>query len=89
MSFAAAWNDPARDATNTSWARTGYADITSFLAGGYVNFMNPEEADRTEDSYGRSKYGRLQHIKRQYDPSNFFRLNPNIPPSSEGGGFVS
>lgn len=89
VSFAAAWNDPTRDEANISWARTGYADIEPFLAGGYVNFMNPEEDARTEDSYGRTKYSRLQDIKRHYDPGNFFRLNPNILPASDVGGFVS
>ncbi|MCW2093257.1 UNVERIFIED_ORG: FAD/FMN-containing dehydrogenase [Rhodococcus erythropolis] len=81
LSFASAWNDPAKDDTNIAWARNGYSDIQSFLSGGYVNFMNPEENGRTADSYGTAKYHRLRQIKRIYDPENFFRLNPNITPA--------
>lgn len=82
ISFAAAWNDPARDDTNTTWARTGYADISGHLSGGYVNFMNPEEGGRTADAYGKAKYERLRKIKARYDPDNLFRLNPNILPAA-------
>ncbi|MEV6560869.1 FAD-binding oxidoreductase [Nocardia sp. NPDC051756] len=85
LSFAAAWNDPAQDATHISWAREGYADISGFLSGGYVNFMNPEEDDRTADSYGQTKYQRLREIKATYDPDNLFRLNPNILPATPTG----
>lgn len=81
VSFASAWNDPTRDDLNVAWAREGYADIAAHLSGGYVNFMNPDEAERTPDSYGAAKYRRLQHVKNTYDPHNFFRLNPNIAPT--------
>ena len=40
--------------------------------------------DRDEEgvhkSYG-DKYDRLVALKDQYDPTNLFRLNQNIPPS--------
>ncbi|WP_280353265.1 FAD-binding oxidoreductase [Nocardia otitidiscaviarum] len=85
LSFAAAWNDPAQDTANVAWARDGYAAVAGFLSGGYVNFMNPEEDDRTADSYGQAKYRRLREIKATYDPDNFFRLNPNILPATPTG----
>ncbi|WP_306362236.1 FAD-binding oxidoreductase [Nocardia sp. CC227C] len=85
LSFAAAWNDPAQDTANVAWAREGYAAIAGFLSGGYVNFMNPDEDDRTADSYGQAKYRRLREIKAAYDPDNFFRLNPNILPATPTG----
>lgn len=88
VNFAAAWNDPTLDEANVIWARSGYEDLKPFLAGGYVNFMNPDEDGRTADSYGRTKYGRLQALKRQYDPGNFFRLNPNILPADDAGEFM-
>lgn len=44
--------------------------------------MNPGEADRTREAYGAAKFERLQAVKAKYDPTNLFRLNQNIPPSS-------
>ena len=37
--------------------------------------------DRVRQAYGAEKYDRLVELKRNYDPTNFFRLNQNIPPT--------
>ena len=34
---------------------------------------------RTASAYGKN-YERLQRVKGEYDPDNFFRVNRNIPP---------
>jgi FAD/FMN-containing dehydrogenase len=39
-----------------------------------------EGEDRIRQSYGTDKYERLKALKREYDPTNFFRLNQNITP---------
>ncbi|MFE6286292.1 FAD-binding oxidoreductase [Streptomyces sp. NPDC057877] len=80
VNLASAWTDPTEDAHHTAWARDGHRALSPRLTGGYVNFMNPGEGDRTEDSYG-PKYARLRAIKAEYDPANLFRLNQNIPPA--------
>jgi hypothetical protein len=36
---------------------------------------------RVRQSHGPKKYERLQVLKRNYDPDNFFRIYQNIPPS--------
>ena len=46
----------------------------------YVNFLMEEGEDRIRQAYGAEKYDRLKALKRKYDPTNFFRLNQNIPP---------
>ena len=46
-----------------------------------MNFLGDEGADRVRDSYGPAKYARLQALKSQLDPDNFFRINQNIPPA--------
>lgn len=53
-------------------------------AGVYVNFLGNEDAARVREAYPGSTWDRLAAIKRRYDPSNFFRLNHNIPPLSQG-----
>jgi len=40
-----------------------------------------EDDDRVRNAFGRETYARLAAIKKMYDPTNFFRLNQNIPPS--------
>ncbi|BCK72918.1 FAD-linked oxidase [Streptomyces libani subsp. rufus] len=83
INLAAAWMNPAEDEHHIEWAREGYAGFGPHLTrGGYVNFMNPGEAGRTEDSYGQTKFARLQALKTKYDPTNLFRLNQNITPAS-------
>ena len=46
----------------------------------YVNFLGDEGPERVRQAYGTEKYDRLVELKRNYDPTNFFRLNQNIPP---------
>ena len=38
---------------------------------------------RVREAYPGSTWERLVAIKGRYDPTNLFRLNQNIPPSSE------
>lgn len=82
INLASAWMKPTEDEQHIRWARQGFEAFGPHLSrGGYVNFMNPGEAGRTEDSYGRAKFARLQALKAEYDPANLFRLNANIVPA--------
>lgn len=82
MNVHARWRDPAMDGICTGWAR-GLFDAAKPLSAGtaYVNFMPGDEAGRVEAAYGEN-YRRLAAIKRQYDPSNLFRMNQNILPAA-------
>jgi FAD/FMN-containing dehydrogenase len=65
-----------------SWAQELYGAMGPALTGGtYVNFLSAEGPDRVRAAYGE-KYDRLVELKDRYDPTNLFRLNQNIPPSS-------
>jgi hypothetical protein len=49
--------------------------------GAYVNLNAEFEGDSLRNTYGAAKFDRLRAIKAQYDPTNVFRHNANIPPA--------
>ena len=76
-----AWTDPADDERNITWTKDMWSALLPYSRGAtYVNFMGSEGEERVKASYG-PKYQRLAEIKREYDPTNFFRLNQNIKPA--------
>ena len=78
----AKWTDPVQDGDNVSWARESFARMQPYLSGGaYPNYLFQESRERVRQAYGGDTYDRLVALKDRYDPSNFFRLNQNIPPS--------
>jgi len=80
LNLLADWKDPADDASNISWVRNLFTLLRpSMNPGVYVNFMSGDEQDRVPEAY-QERWQRLVKIKTHYDPSNFFRLNQNIPP---------
>ena len=62
------------------WARDYWSALDAVPHGVYVNFLMEEGEERVRQAYGDEKYDRLKALKRTYDPTNFFRLNQNIPP---------
>src|SRR5579862_943670 len=80
LNLLADWKDPADDAANISWVRNLFGMLRPHMQPGvYVNFMSGDEQERVPEAY-QERWQRLQRIKAHYDPSNFFRLNQNIPP---------
>jgi hypothetical protein len=49
--------------------------------GAYVGFLGDDGAARIHSAYPARTFERLARIKSKYDPTNLFRLNPNIPPN--------
>ena len=74
-------NDSSEDDAVRDWAR-GFSDaVRPFSTGAvYVNYMDHDELDRVGHAYGSNHYGRLQELKKRYDPDNLFRRNQNITP---------
>lgn len=73
------WEAPSEDQMCIDWARDFYEATRPFATGGvYVNFISEGE-DRVSGAYG-DNYERLERVKAQYDPDNFFRENQNIRP---------
>ncbi|HEX5940001.1 MAG TPA: BBE domain-containing protein, partial [Dehalococcoidia bacterium] len=76
--------DPGR---HKEWVRGLFDALTPYSRGVYVNFTSDDSADRVRSAaYGPEKWARLVALKRKYDPGNFFRLNANIAPNSDGAG---
>ncbi|WP_248962565.1 FAD-binding oxidoreductase [Sphaerisporangium perillae] len=68
---------PIREAWIADFAET----LRQSDSGAYVNFLGDESIDRVRAAYPGSTWNRLTEIKAEYDPTNFFRLNQNIPPA--------
>ncbi len=83
LSIDSIWSKPDDDATNISWTRNFWNDMQRYSNGRlYLNFPGHGEGEElVRNAFGREIYGRLAAIKRKYDPTNFFRMNQNIPPS--------
>jgi hypothetical protein len=74
--------DPAEKEQITTWAKEYWDALHPHSAGGaYVNFMMDEGENRVKDTY-RDNYERLAAVKARFDPTNLFRVNQNIQPTS-------
>lgn len=77
----AIWDDPGDDEVNIRWARELWTAMQPHSTGGvYANNLGEEGDDRVRAAFG-DNYRRLAAIKRQYDPTNLFRLNQNVRPA--------
>ncbi|HEY1276668.1 MAG TPA: FAD-binding oxidoreductase [Thermoleophilaceae bacterium] len=64
------------------WAQALHSALEDSLTGSaYVNFLSGEGDERVRAAYGPENYARLAALKREYDPTNVFRLNQNVRPS--------
>jgi len=64
------------------WSERLWQRLRAEVDGVYVNFLADEGVARVREAYPAATYQRLAHIKRQYDPTNLFRLNQNVTPSA-------
>lgn len=76
------WQDPAESDKHIHWTREFWQAMHRFAGVGvYVNELGLDDGDdRVRSAYG-ANYERLVALKNTYDPTNFFRLNPNIRPT--------
>ena len=72
---AARWVDPADAEKCIDWVRAVIGAIDPFaIEGRYLNYLAADEDPVA--AYGAAKQQRLLAIKKKYDPTGFFRLNP-------------
>ncbi len=79
------WTDPSDNDRNIAWARETYDLLAPHSReGAYTNYMDDDESKtRVRQAFG-DNFPRLQMLKDQYDPTNIFHRNQNIPPSAAG-----
>ena len=76
------WRDGEQNEPNIAWARETYDRLAPYSRNGaYSNYMDDDESmARVSQAFG-DNFPRLRKLKDQYDPTNIFHRNQNIPPS--------
>jgi FAD/FMN-containing dehydrogenase len=79
------WTDVAEDATHVA-ANHRLADALAPMSqrSTYVNFLTDAASDNdapVRAAYGDDVYDRLARLKREFDPTNLFRINHNVRPA--------
>ena len=76
------WQKSGMRKKSFQWVEDFYAAMRPLSTGRvYVNDLEDEGEERVRAAYA-DKYERLTHLKKKYDPENFFRSNQNIKPAS-------
>lgn len=80
LNLLANWTEPSADALHVDWARKVFGKLRPAMKPGvYTNFMSGDEQGRVSEAY-REQWDQMVAVKTHYDPTNFFRLNQNVPP---------
>jgi hypothetical protein len=74
------YNGDADRRVQRTWVNEFASAIQSRDEGAYVGFLGDDGRARIRCAYPGRTWDRLVRIKSQYDPTNLFRLNQNIPP---------
>ena len=82
VNLAALYQQPEEKSKHEAWVSDFAAALEQGDHGAYVNFLGDEGPDRVRAAYPGSTWERLVAVKTQYDPSNLFHLNQNIPPAN-------
>ncbi|MDP9051732.1 MAG: FAD-binding oxidoreductase [Acidobacteriota bacterium] len=73
-------DNPAVDVAQRAWARDAWQKALPYSTGrASVNYLSEDED--AHSAYSDARFQRLATIKAQYDPTNIFRFNQNIPPA--------
>jgi FAD/FMN-containing dehydrogenase len=66
-----------------AWVRGYWDALHPYSTGGaYVNFMMDDEGQERVKATYRENYEHLVAVKNKYDPTNLFRINQNIKPTT-------
>ena len=80
--FIGFWQNPDDDERRVATARAYSSALAPWmLGGGYLNYASEPAGATLETEFGAERFTRLRAVKRDYDPTNTFRFNHNIPPA--------
>jgi FAD/FMN-containing dehydrogenase len=81
INIVASWlPDEAGDADrHIEWVHGMFHALEPHSRGVYVNFTSDDANERVRQAYNDNQWTRLTALKAKYDPTNFFRMNANIP----------
>jgi FAD/FMN-containing dehydrogenase len=81
INVVASWLPGAADDADRhiEWVRGFFHALEPYSRGVYVNFTSDDATARVRDAYTEQQWTRLTALKAKYDPTNFFRMNANIP----------
>jgi hypothetical protein len=82
LNIVASWLPEAAGDANRhiEWVRGLFSALEPHSRGVYVNFTSDDASERVRQAYTGRQWTRLTALKAKYDPTNFFRMNANIPP---------
>jgi hypothetical protein len=86
INVAALVGDRSQLPPQEEWVNSLAASIQRGPEAAYVNFINDEGPERVRSAYPGSTWDRLTKVKAEYDPTNLFRLNQNVPPATVAAG---
>jgi hypothetical protein len=82
----AVYERPEETPAHQAWVARFAADLADGTTGVYVGFLGDEGPARVREAYPGPTWDRLVEVKDRYDPTNLFRHNQNIPPSTLAPG---
>lgn len=74
------WKTGAESEEHVKYINSHWSNAEPFTTGFYVNDYFDQSQEMVDRTY-RENFPRLVKIKKQYDPTNLFRLNANIRPA--------
>jgi len=76
------WDSPAESDRHIGWVQAAWDKMAPLMEDrAYINHLAADDPpEKVRASYG-ANHGRLRQLKTRYDPTNLFRMNPNITPA--------
>jgi len=80
------WEPGDSPARHVAWTDALWRAVRHCSAGGAaINLQADEGPERVRGAYAPDAWSRLAALKGEWDPDNFFRVNPNVPPPAASG----
>jgi hypothetical protein len=75
------WREASEAVRAMAWVDDTWNALQPYSGGrAYANYLSTEGEAAVKSAFG-ANHSRLAVIKRKYDPTNFFRRNPNVRPA--------